>query len=552
MAGPAAAGGGGRAWVVVGLGLAVFVVLLGVGFDVVATPVGSLHDLTTAGGGRQEMLRDMAVEFRQFPLLGTGLGTHEFVFGLFDRRDLPSLATHAENEYAQLLEETGVAGVALAGLFLAGLAVSYVRATRRPVDPIDYVPFGLGFGLVAILVHSGTDFGQHIPADAALTATFAALLTGLARHRPGVDGAGGVGGVDAAAPARRPWSLPLAGGVAAWRRWPAAVAVGLWADRARAAESHWADAQAAGGRPGGPGLAGDRRGLRRPAGPGGGGRRGRAGRRRLPVPDGHVPVQGPVAHGRPQTGRTCSPPAGCRRRRRSWPTWTPPGCCARRTARRCAWPGRSTGTSWAGRPGARPRSPPPTAWPRTTGPICLIAGLDAVDGTRTGAGRRDPGPVPEAGRVAARLRRLLPRPGRTAGARTGCCSRPHGPDVPGRRMPAGDPRWQAWIAKCRSVAADELAADAAKPDATPVTLAERAEAIADQGQSAEAAALFERALAEEYGNVDWRLRRARCLLDAGRPAEAAAEARLCLQLRPGMADASTLASECDARAATRP
>ncbi len=87
------AGGGGSS---VGLGLAVFVVLLGVGLDVVANRLGSLRDLRASGGGRQEMLRDMRAEFRQFPVLGTGLGTHEFVFPEFDRRDLASLADHAD------------------------------------------------------------------------------------------------------------------------------------------------------------------------------------------------------------------------------------------------------------------------------------------------------------------------------------------------------------------------------------------------------------------------------------------------------------------------
>jgi hypothetical protein len=39
---------------------------------------------------------------------------------------------------------------------------------------------GLGFGVVAILVHSAADFGQHVPAVAALTAVSCALLINLA------------------------------------------------------------------------------------------------------------------------------------------------------------------------------------------------------------------------------------------------------------------------------------------------------------------------------------------------------------------------------------
>ena len=40
---------------------------------------------------------------------------------------------------------------------------------------------GMGYGLVAILVHSLTDFGQHIPANACLTALYGALLLNLAQ-----------------------------------------------------------------------------------------------------------------------------------------------------------------------------------------------------------------------------------------------------------------------------------------------------------------------------------------------------------------------------------
>ena len=160
-------GGTGGAWAYVLVGLAglVFVTLLAVGFDPLVARVRSAA-APHADGGRLTMLRDLLGVYRQFPLAGTGLGTHEFAFGLFDTRRLPSMATHAENEYAQLMEATGAAGVLLAAAFAAVVAVAYARATRRPAEPVDFVPFGLGFGLVAVLVHSATDFGQHVPADA--------------------------------------------------------------------------------------------------------------------------------------------------------------------------------------------------------------------------------------------------------------------------------------------------------------------------------------------------------------------------------------------------
>ena len=48
--------------------------------------------------------------------------------------------------------------------------------------PICSAAYGLGFGILAILIHSLSDFGQHLPANAILTAIFCALLLGLARQ----------------------------------------------------------------------------------------------------------------------------------------------------------------------------------------------------------------------------------------------------------------------------------------------------------------------------------------------------------------------------------
>ncbi len=550
------AAGGGRGWIVVGLGLAVFVVLLGVGLDVVANRLGSLRDLRASGGGRQEMLRDMTAEFRQFPVVGTGLGTHAFVFPEFDRRDVASLADHADDDYAQLLEETGAVGVGLAGAFLAGLAVSYVRATLHPVAAIDYVPFGLGFGLVAILVHSATDFGQHIPADAALTATFAALLTTFARYRPAEDaGAEPAAVVDPAevrVVRRVRWrSVPLAGGVAA-ATVAGAVAVGLWADRARAAESHWSDAQARADDLAAKSWQGADAAYADLLAPAAAALAAEPGDVQYRYGNDTYRYQSKFHTVDPKTGKDVIPPGGepvaagivadLDAIRVSCPTFGPPECVAGQIDRDVLGrPARGEAEIAAGYRLA-PYNPT----------ICLIAGLDAVDGHRDAE-------------AIAILTRYLKLGGQPADFDDYCIARgaalvayrvvQHDHERLlglADRMPAADPRWRPWIDKCRSAAADLLAADAAKPDATPLTVAERAEAVADQGRPAEAADLFRRALSADYGNTGWRLMRARCLLAAGRPAEAAREARLCLQLRPDLADARAVAAEGDAAAATRP
>src|SRR5207302_6195789 len=93
------------------------------------------------------------------------------------------VATHAEKGYARSMTEMGAVGLWLALIFAAVVWLSYARAIRGHFASITAVAIGLGYGFAAILVHSASDFGQHIPADAALTAVTCALLVSLARQR---------------------------------------------------------------------------------------------------------------------------------------------------------------------------------------------------------------------------------------------------------------------------------------------------------------------------------------------------------------------------------
>ena len=251
-------GGGGGGSVLTLLGLAAFGALLYFGYDAVHerfAPQGEL--LAGADGGRLLMLKDLRTLWAMFPALGTGLGTHRFIFPMVDTSGLPNLAAHAENEYAQVLEETGAVGLAIVLAFIALVWVSFGRAVRGR-RTVHASAFGLGFGFLAVLLHSFSDFGQHLPANACLTAAVCGLLVALPRierHRHGQRaGAGNVaaaatsamqatpGMQDASAARPRRWARPVTVGVAA------SLLLGLalmlpQADAARRAASHWAEAQ---------------------------------------------------------------------------------------------------------------------------------------------------------------------------------------------------------------------------------------------------------------------------------------------------------------------
>ncbi len=172
----------GRGWVLTLLALAAFVVVLYAGFDAVYDRLATLRRLH-GYGGRWQIVKNLTVSFTRFPLLGTGLGTHEVVYPMFDRSlsAEPGLASHAENDYAQAAEEMGVLGLGLILSFVAIIWLAYAHSVRRLRFPIRSAAFGLGFGLMAVLIHSLGDFGQHLPANHCLTAVTCALLLGLAR-----------------------------------------------------------------------------------------------------------------------------------------------------------------------------------------------------------------------------------------------------------------------------------------------------------------------------------------------------------------------------------
>jgi len=130
---------------------------------------------------------DLAGATRQFPIFGSGAGTHEFVYPMFATRDWPFVFTHAENEYLQTLLETGLVGLAL---LLVGFIVILSRGVRTvfTAQPKEtrLLAAGLLFGVLTMLVHSVGDFGFHMPANALLFVVLAGGLCGLwmAQRRP--------------------------------------------------------------------------------------------------------------------------------------------------------------------------------------------------------------------------------------------------------------------------------------------------------------------------------------------------------------------------------
>lgn len=158
----------GIGWSFVGLLVAAFGVLLLVGFDPVYERLQTLEDQDLYSF-RLAIAADALRAFAEFPWLGAGQGSFAEVFPLFDTAVRPGRAENAENQYIELLVETGVVGFALVMLFVAAVVGPWLRRLRSRREGADGALFGLGFGVLAVAIHATSDFGLRIPAVATLT-----------------------------------------------------------------------------------------------------------------------------------------------------------------------------------------------------------------------------------------------------------------------------------------------------------------------------------------------------------------------------------------------
>src|SRR5205085_8386953 len=168
-------------WVLVLLMLAAFVGVLYAGFDAVYDRLAAIQRHLDVTGGRWQIVQDVLGVWGKYPVAGTGLGTHAFVFPAHDRTGAPLLAEYVENEYVQALEETGALGLAIVLAFAGIVWFHFSRAARARRPRIVVACFGLAYGLLAVMVHSVSDFGQHLPAIAGLSAVTCGLMISLSR-----------------------------------------------------------------------------------------------------------------------------------------------------------------------------------------------------------------------------------------------------------------------------------------------------------------------------------------------------------------------------------
>ena len=115
---------------------------------------------------------------------GFGAGTFETVYTGYAGPEIRADYDHAHNDYLQFLSEFGLIGMVLLALFVIySLWQSLKALWRRESYYRSGVGFGASMGIIALMIHSFTDFNLQIPANAATFIVLCAIAV-LANTHP--------------------------------------------------------------------------------------------------------------------------------------------------------------------------------------------------------------------------------------------------------------------------------------------------------------------------------------------------------------------------------
>jgi len=142
---------------------------------------------------RFELWVDSLHIVRDFPWLGTGLGTYrEVLVNYRPLKDIvvvagipqPARINYAHNDYLQVLVECGLIGFILLIWALARTGVYLYTGLKGSRDwELQVLGWSLVSGMLALALHGFVDFNFHIPANALIFSLYAGLVLKLARPK---------------------------------------------------------------------------------------------------------------------------------------------------------------------------------------------------------------------------------------------------------------------------------------------------------------------------------------------------------------------------------
>jgi O-antigen ligase len=165
-------------FIVLSLGLAVWI---GPG-PIVSRFAEVQQEFTAHDQSRVSIWQDAQALVRNHPLIGTGLGTFPIAFTAVQTTFLGQFVNHAHNDYLELAVDLGLpAAIILFASIFWTLARTIRTFLHGHGDFERCVALGCIGSIVAILLHSMTDFNLYIPANAILFAVVLGIATSASR-----------------------------------------------------------------------------------------------------------------------------------------------------------------------------------------------------------------------------------------------------------------------------------------------------------------------------------------------------------------------------------
>ena len=159
-----------------GLAALLLAVMPDSGWQRLASIAGLARKPDVTLGNRLTVSRDALTELRDFPWLGTGLGSFNAVFPQYQTFPTDLGWNHAHDDYVEAVTETGIVGglIILSALLLFGW-LAFRNLPERMKSLQGWIQLGAALGCCGLLIHSFADFNLHIPANSAWFAVCAGL-----------------------------------------------------------------------------------------------------------------------------------------------------------------------------------------------------------------------------------------------------------------------------------------------------------------------------------------------------------------------------------------
>jgi O-antigen ligase len=141
-----------------------------------------------AGDTRVALWRASVDAWRNFPILGSGLGTFREAFRMVQPADMPFLVEQAHSDSLQMLVTGGICGLFLAVTAAGSILWLLLAGARRQRHRIESaIALGGAGSLVILLLHGVVEFNFSVPAIPATLAAVCGMSWAAVLHQRGSE-----------------------------------------------------------------------------------------------------------------------------------------------------------------------------------------------------------------------------------------------------------------------------------------------------------------------------------------------------------------------------